>query len=166
MTNKPVHHILYETKLNWLSADRGILHARGVNGPVYVTTPLEFGGSGKEWSPEHLFLSSIISCYMSTFLSFAKKINFTITHFECSAIGEIELIAGKYKFTRVNIYPKIYIAGESLREKAETAIQKTQQYCLISNSINAAIIYHSQVLTEHHSLQADTKSTEEERFAS
>ena len=89
-----------------------------------------------------------------------------LPHFECSAIGEIEPIAGKYKFTRVNIYPKIYIAGESLREKAETAIQKTQQYCLISNSINAAIIYHSQVLTEHHSLQADPKNTEEETFAS
>ena len=161
MTNKSVHHLLFETKLNWLSADRGILYARGVNGPVYVHTASEFGGSGKEWSPEHLFLSSLISCYMSTFLSFTKKYNFTITHFECSAIGEIEPEKGKYKFTRVNIYPKIYIADESLREKATAVIQKTQQYCLVSNSINAAIIYHSQVLTEYHSLHADTKSTEE-----
>ena len=102
---------------------------------------------------------------MSTFLSSAKRNNFTITHFECSAIGEIEPIAGKYKFTRVNICPKIYIADESLREKTETTIQKTQQYCLVSNSINATIIYNSQVLTEHHSLHIDKKNTEEKSLA-
>jgi len=61
MANKSAPQLLFETKLNWLSADRGILYARGVNGPVYVSTPLESGGSGKEWSPEQLFLSSSLA---------------------------------------------------------------------------------------------------------
>jgi organic hydroperoxide reductase OsmC/OhrA len=165
MITKSVPPLLFEAKLNWLSGDRGILHGHGINGPVYVSTPSEFGGSGKEWSPEHLFLSSIISCYMSTFLSFTDKMHLVITHFECSAIGQIELVAGKYKFTRVDIYPKVYMADASLHEKAGTATQKTQQYCLVSNSVNAEIIYHSELLTDAHPLHIDKKNSEEKLFA-
>ncbi|HEY6504798.1 MAG TPA: hypothetical protein VIZ28_12535, partial [Chitinophagaceae bacterium] len=40
----------------------------------------------------------------------------------------------------------VYIAGEDLREKAGIALEKTHKYCLISNSINAEIFYHSEIL--------------------
>ena len=85
-----------------------------------MAIPPKFGGDGKEWSREHLFLGSISSCYMTIYLVFAKKMDFEITHFECNAIGQIELVDGKYKFTHVNLYPKVYIADESLREKAKS----------------------------------------------
>lgn len=153
-----IHHIsrksdkqfLFEVQLNWLVNNRGLLHAPDVSGTVHVAIPPKFGGDGKEWSPEHLFLGSISSCYMTTYLVFAKKMDFEITLFECNAIGQIELVDAKYKFTHVNLYPKVFIADESLREKASLAIQKTQKYCLISNSVNAAIIYHSEVLINPH----------------
>jgi hypothetical protein len=62
MTNKTGKYFLFETKLNWLSEDRGIMYAHASSGPIYTTAPAAFGGSGKEWSPEHLLLSAIISC--------------------------------------------------------------------------------------------------------
>ena len=142
----------FEVQLNWLDKDRGILHANDAEGSVHVSTPAKFGGEGKEWSPEHLFLSSVSSCYMTTFLVFAKKMSLEIFHFECNAIGQIELVDGKYKFTHINLYPKIYIYDELLREKVNLAVEKTHKYCLIANSINTAIIYHTQILAERQPL--------------
>ena len=83
---------------------------------------------------------------MTTFLSFAKKLRFEIENFKCEIIGQLEIVDGKYKFTNINLYPKVYLADETLREKANIALEKTHKYCLITNSVNAAVFYHSEIL--------------------
>jgi peroxiredoxin-like protein len=145
MISKTNIHFAFDVTLNWLADTRGILSAKKVNGTIHVATPPEFGGEGKPWTPEHLFLGAISSCFMTTYLVFAKKLHFEISDFECSAIGQIEIIDGRYKFTTIDLYPKIFVADEALREKANLAIQKTHRHCLISNSVNADVYYHSQV---------------------
>ena len=150
MAGKIDKQFLFEVQLNWLSDTRGILSAKDANGTVYVATPPEFGGEEKSWTPEHLFLSSISSCYMTTYLAFVKKLGFEISHFDCNAIGQIEIIEGKYKFTNINLFLKVFITGEELREKAKIAMEKTNKYCLITNSVNAAIFYHSEILIDPH----------------
>ncbi len=148
MANKTGKTFLFETRLNWLSEDRGIMYAHASNGPIYTSSPAEFGGSGKEWSPEHLLLSALNSCYMATFLGFAKKTDLTISRLECSVVGQVKLVNGKYKFTQMDVYPKIFIANEALHEMTAAAVHKTEHYCLISNSIDAEIIYHTEILKD------------------
>jgi peroxiredoxin-like protein len=138
----------FEVDLNWLSHKEGILSAHDVGGTLHVATPPSFGGEGREWSPEHLFLSAISSCYMTTFLHFLNKVGVNITKFSCNSIGQIHLVEGKYKFTQVDVYPKIMVSDESAIEKVSGAVQKTHQYCLISNSVDARIIYHPQILVD------------------
>jgi organic hydroperoxide reductase OsmC/OhrA len=150
MTGKTEKQHFFEVHLNWLEQHRGILYARDVNENLHVATPTAFGGEGKEWSPEHLFLSSLSSCFMSTYLSIAKKVNVQISHFECSVIGQIEAVDGRYKFTHINLYPRVFIAEAGLFEKANLVMEKTQKYCLVSNSVNASIIYHPEVLVDKH----------------
>ncbi len=149
MKGKTDKQFLIEVKLNWQEKNKGVLSAVDADGIIDVATPPEFGGEGKPWSPEHLFLSSVSSCFMTTYLAFAKKMQFNISAFECNTIGQIEIVNGKYKFTLINVYPIISVADESLKEKANVALEKTHKYCLISNSINAAIFYHSQVKIEN-----------------
>ena len=148
MSGKRDRQFFFEVKLNWFSGTRGLLTAKGASGAIQVATPPEFGGEANSWSPEHLFLSSIIGCFMSTYMAFAKKLAFKILKLECSAIGQIEIIEGKYKFTHINLYPQLFVANEIIKEKAKIALDKTQQYCLISNSVNATILYHSEILIE------------------
>jgi peroxiredoxin-like protein len=148
MAGKSDKQFLFEVKLNWLAGTRGILSANDAEGTVHVATPPEFGGEGKPWTPEHLFLSAVSSSFMTTYLAFAKKLQFGIANFECNAIGQIQLVEGKYKFTRIDVYPKIFISDEAIREKANKAVEKTHKYCLITNSVNAAVFYHSEVLIQ------------------
>jgi peroxiredoxin-like protein len=145
MKGKTDKQFLFEVKLNWQEKNKAVLSAVDADGTIDVATPPEFGGEGKPWSPEHLFISAISSCFMTTYLAFAKKLQFQIADFECNTIGQIEIVNSKYKFTLINLYPKIYVADEALKEKANAALEKTHKYCLISNSINAAIFYHSEI---------------------
>lgn len=148
MTGKTDKHLLFEVQLDWLAGSRGILSAEKTHGTIYVATPSEFGGEENMWSPEHLFLSAVSSCFMTTYLAFAKKLQFEISELRCSAIGQIEIVNGKYKFTHIDLYPKVFIADEALKEKANLAMEKTHKYCLVSNSVNADVFYHSEVFTE------------------
>lgn len=148
MPGKTSKQFFFEVKLNWLKATRGVLTTKDADDSVYVGMPPAFGGEGKSWTPEHLFLGSISSCFMTTYLAFAKKLQFKISNLECDVIGQIEVVSGKYKFTTINVYPKVYIADKSLREKANAAVEKTHKYCLITNSINADVFYHTTIHTE------------------
>lgn len=152
MKGKNDSPLFFEVDLNWLPQTKGILTAKDTHGPIYVDTPLQFGGFEKEWTPEHLFLSSLSSCYMSTFLSFVRKMDFELSHFECKIIGEIEVVEGKYKFTTINLFPKVFIAEEANKPKALAAIEKANKYCIISNSIDAIIYYHTEVVEKPSSI--------------
>jgi peroxiredoxin-like protein len=151
-----IHHIeardkkqfMFEVELNWLVKRRGILSANNVNNTLHVATPQEFGGEGREWSPEHLFLGSISSCFMSTYLLFAKKLTLEITNLNCNATGQIEMVDGKYQFTSISLFPKINIANEETRDKANLALEKTKKYCLVSNSIKTNINYNAEIIAD------------------
>jgi organic hydroperoxide reductase OsmC/OhrA len=141
---------LFEAQLNWLSKHRGILTSHEVKDTIHVATPPVFGGEGHEWSPEHLFLGSLSSCFMSTYLLFAKKLAVDISRFECDIIGRVQLVEGKFQFTIIDIYPRIHVVNEESFAAARLALEKTQKYCLVSNSVSAELIYHPEILKDLH----------------
>jgi peroxiredoxin-like protein len=148
MTDKNDKRFLFNVSLNWIGDTIGLLTSTSVSEELSVAAPVEFGGTEKLWTPEHFFLNAISSCFMTTFLSLSQKMGFEILDFNCEAVGQIEIVEGRYKFTRIDLYPKVYIVNEELREKAERAMEKTHKYCLITNSVNAEVVYHNQVLIE------------------
>ena len=153
--DQPFH---FEIRLDWLELKRGIFSSTDVRDTLRVATPKTFGGEGEEWSPEHLFLGAVSSCYMTTFLAIAEKMGIEITHYDCQAIGQIEMTEGKYRFAKVDLYPKAYIANEAFREKLVSALEKAQKYCLVSNSINCPVIYHTVILHDNNPLHRSIQS--------
>ena len=139
--NKP---IIFTTELYWSGDKSGILSSSSLKSFAVSTSP-EFGGPEGEWSAEQLFLSSITSCFMSTYLGFVNKMKFENTGFECTATGQVEMVDGKYKFTYIHIYPKAFVGNEVDVERARVAMEKAKKYCLISNSVNAEIVQHPEV---------------------
>ena len=148
MIGKNNTYVLFEVQLSWLTEKKGILSAKDAEGTLRVATPPIFGGEGKPWTPEHYFLSSISGCFMTTYLVFAQKSGFEISKFDCNITGQIEIVEGTYKFTHINLFPKIYIRDESLRKNAVAALEKTHKHCLITNSVNANVFYHSEILVD------------------
>ena len=145
--NKP---IIFSTDIEWSGEKSGTVSLLEGKKNILVSTPPEFGGPEGDWSPEHLFLSSITSCFMSTYLVFVDKMKIEHTGFECTTTGQVELVDGKYKFTFIHLYPKAFVGTVAHVEKAQIALEKSKKYCLVSNSINAETILHPEVVIDKH----------------
>ena len=151
--NKP---IIFSTDLHWSVDKSGVVSSHSAKKSVLVSTSPEFGGSEGDWSPEHLFLSAIASCFMSTYLVFVDKMKIEHTGFECAGTGQVELVDGKYKFTYIHLYPKAFVGNSADVERALVAMEKTKKYCLISNSINSEIVQHPEVIIGKHQTVINT----------
>ncbi len=147
------HQYYFEVQLNWQEGRKGILSANDVKGSIEVATPPEFaGGVPDMWSPEHLFLSSLSSCLMTTYLAIAEKRRLVISNFNCSAIGQIQLVEGHLEFTTINLFPKIYIENEADIPVANEVLLKTYKHCIVANSIKPLLVHHGEVLIEKRSV--------------
>jgi organic hydroperoxide reductase OsmC/OhrA len=152
LLGKPFHmadHIqdknLFQASVIWLNGKKGMITSSEVNGTIHVETAAVFGGKGKPWTPEHLFLGSLSSCFMSTFLGIAERLKLSIDGLSCRVSGVAEMVNGRPSFTRIDVYPDIYIEGEGNEKKAHLALQKTHKECLVTNSISSHINYHSSI---------------------
>ncbi len=147
--NKKAGEMLLELQVNWLSGGRGILSAWNVGENLRVSLTKENKLETDQcWSPEYLFLASVSSGFVKTYISMLSEFNATVTHLECNAIGCIKNVEGLCYFETIDLYPDIYIREEADREKAILAFKKTQTVGLISNSIKTAIRYHPEVSLE------------------
>lgn len=141
------HQYFFEVQLDHLEGRKGLLTAKDVSRSIEVATPPEFaGGIPDIWSPEHLFLSSLSSCLMTTYLAIAEKRRLTITDFTCSTIGQVELVEGHLEFTIVNLFPRIFVEKEEDLPLANEVLLKTYKHCIIANSVKAQLVHHGEVL--------------------
>jgi organic hydroperoxide reductase OsmC/OhrA len=148
MITKTEKQFLFEVELNRIAKNNGVLSARDADGCVYVSTAKVLGGKERSWSPEHLFLGSISSGFMNTFLSFAESEQLPVTSFECGIIGRIDYCDGRFRFSGIDLYPTITVPGEQFHQQAMNLLEKTRQYAVITGSVTAPILYHYNVLTE------------------
>ncbi len=145
------HQYYFDVQLNWQEGRKGILTANDVKDTIKVATPPEFaGGVPDMWSPEHIFLGSLSSCFMTTYLAIAEKRKLVISQFECNAIGQIALVDGHLEFITINLFPKIFVENADNVAIANEVLLKTYKHCIIANSIKPHLIHHGEVLVYKH----------------
>jgi len=131
---------LYNVDIAWTQERKGEMSSPELSTAVEIATPPQFPkGVEGIWSPEHLFTSAVASCLMTTFLSIAENSKLEFTGFSCKSHGKLEQVEGKFLMTEVILEPTVTITNESDREKAERVLQKSEQHCLISNSIKSKV---------------------------
>ena len=139
---------LYNVDISWTQDRQGKMSSPEISTSLEIATPPQFPkGMEGIWSPEHLFTSAVASCLMTTFLSIAENSKLEFTGFTCKSAGKLEQIEGKFLMTEVILEPIVTIVNESDREKAERVLQKSEQHCLISNSIKSKITMNTTIVT-------------------
>lgn len=139
----------YDVRLTWLSTRLGLLSSPELEESIAVVTPPEFPGGMKGiWSPEHLFVASLSSCLMTTFLAIAERSNLAFERFNCGASGKLEMIDGKYMISEVTLEPIVVLKNEADRSKAQKVLEKAEANCLISNSVKSRIIFVPRIEVE------------------
>ncbi len=137
----------YEVTVAYESDRKGILTSPVLTNSIEVATPPEFpNGMPNIWSPEHLLVAAANSCLMTTFLSIAENSKLDFVSFSSKAIGKLEMIDGKYMISEITLIPKLTIANDQLKEKAERVLSKSESNCLISNSLKSKIIFTPEIV--------------------
>ncbi|OYZ02657.1 MAG: osmotically inducible protein OsmC [Sphingobacteriia bacterium 28-36-52] len=141
----------YEVDLTWSSDRKGTISSPVLNSSIEVATPPEFPkGMPGIWSPEHLLVAAVNSCYMTTFLAIAENFKLDFVSLDSKAVGLLEQPEGKYMITTVLLKPVLVIKDENNAEKAMRVLEKTEKACLISNSIKSTVKLDAIVKVAHH----------------
>ncbi|MBZ0199768.1 MAG: OsmC family protein [Ignavibacteriaceae bacterium] len=130
----------YNTTVKWEEGRLGEL-SEPTMPPIKVATPPEFPkGVPNTWSPEHLFVASANICLMTTFLAIAENSKLNFVSYTCDGVGKLERVDGKFMISEIELTPQIVVTEEKEIARAERIIEKSENACLISNSIKTKII--------------------------
>ena len=103
---------------------------------LQVDAPPEFKGHDGVWTPEHLFVASVNTCFMTTFLAIAENSKLEVVSFKADAKGKLEKLDGQgFMMTEITLHPKLVISHARDAERANRILEKAEKHCLISNSI-------------------------------
>jgi peroxiredoxin-like protein len=129
----------YSTEVEWSEAREGELSASALP-RLHVDAPPEFKGHAGSWTPEHLFVGAVNSCFMTTFLAIAENSKLDFVSFKAAADGKLEKREGQgFSITEIVLKPKLTIKDSHDAARAARILEKAEKHCLISNSIKAEI---------------------------
>ena len=137
----------YEVSIDWVKGRVGELYSSELFEDLQVATPPPFpGGIENLWSPEHLFTAAINSCLMTTFLAIADNSKLEFKKFTSKALGKLEKVNNRYVMSEVTLMPVLTIMREEDHEKAMKVLKKSEEGCLISNSVISKIIFQPTIV--------------------
>lgn len=101
----------------------------------------EFLGKANLPNPEELFVASIASCLMLTFLYVAAMQGLELTEYESESVGMLSKNAeGKLAVTQVVVRPKLQFSGDAPSAmELHNLFEKAHAQCFISNSVKATV---------------------------
>ncbi|MDX6535656.1 MAG: hypothetical protein QOJ13_492 [Gaiellales bacterium] len=130
----------YSTELEW-QGDRTSVVRAGDRPPITVVPPEDFpSGDPAQWSPEHLFLASLQSCTMLSFMAHCAHNGVEVISYRAQTSGELARREEdrRYAFRRVTMIVNARVAGGHV-ELAQSLTDKAERDCFISASTTAEI---------------------------
>ncbi|TVR18773.1 MAG: OsmC family peroxiredoxin [Balneolaceae bacterium] len=144
MQTSEEHH--YNVDINWKNGRIGSMSSPELEQKLDVATPPEFpGGVEGIWSPEHLFVASVSSCFMTSFTAISEYSKFEFESLKVNSSGVMSREDGKYVMSKVILKPVLEITDEKYEKKAYRLLEKAEEICLISRSIKSEIEFHPEV---------------------
>lgn len=116
--------------------------------PVPVSAASEFRGDGRRMNPETLFVASLATCQMLTYLYVAARQGIAVTAYADAATGVLALKDGRLRMTSVTLRPAIRLAAGTDVEQARALIEKAHQDCFIGQSITSDVVIEPQFTVE------------------
>jgi peroxiredoxin-like protein len=139
----------YESQIEW-QGEKDFRLGGGKLPDIAAGAPPEFKGREGVWSPEHLFVASLNSCYVLTLLAIAEFSKIQIMSLSSSAKGTLEKVPGStYQITEIVVKPRVVIASANDLTRIPRILDKAKENCFVSNSIKSTIkiepeVFHKQ----------------------
>jgi len=97
--------------------------------------PLEYDGPGDAWSPEHLLLAAVSTCFLFTLRAVARASHAEFIDVDVRTSGTVSKAEGVIRFTDIVVRATVTTPAEGDTEKLRRAVDKTAAHCLVSSSL-------------------------------
>ena len=108
--------------------------------------PVDYDGPGDAWSPEHLLLASVQTCFLFTLRAIARLSKIDVIHLELDAAGTVDRQDGVTRFTDIVLRPRLTVRAGTDRERALQLLTKSEKGCLVSASLSTPIRLEAQIV--------------------
>jgi peroxiredoxin-like protein len=134
---KPLPHH-YEVHLTGGPSGYAQLSTSGVPN-LSAAAPSDYDGPGDAWSPEHLLLAAVQTCFLLTFRAIARAAKVEFAALELAAAGTVDRQDGITRFTEIVLRPRLTVPTGADRDRALRALEKSEKACLVSASLSTPI---------------------------
>lgn len=101
--------------------------------------PLDYGGPGDAWSPEHLLLAAVDACFLFTLRAVARASKAEFMSLELSSEGTLDRVDGVTRFTQIVLRPRLTLAPGTDRARALWVLEKSEKTCLVTASLSTPV---------------------------
>ncbi len=115
---------------------------------IHFSAPPEFGGETGAWTPEHLLLAAVASCFIATFRAVSRASKLDFQGIEVSVVGVVEKNSYGFQFTDLTLRPVLIICVEEDRERSLHLLEKSEKICLVTRSLSSEVHLESKILVE------------------
>jgi len=143
---KPLPH-MYEVGLSSGPNGYATLLTVGVP-PLRSAPPKDFDGPGDAWSPEHLLLAAVETCFMFTFRAVAQASKFDFLSLELSGSGTVDRKDGATRFTEIVLRPRLRLPKGANPERAKRMLEKGEKTCLVTASLSVPLRLEAELVIE------------------
>jgi organic hydroperoxide reductase OsmC/OhrA len=134
----------FHSRLFWRKGGEGVAsgnHRVELEGrpALEVSAAPQYRGDPSKLNPEELFLASLSSCQMLTYLALAARAGVEVTEYEDRAEATLAMAERRMRITEVVLRPRITIAPTSDEAKARALVESAHEGCFIANSVACAV---------------------------
>ena len=113
----------------------------------------ELDGDVDAWSPEHMLLSSLGLCMLTTFEAFAARDGIELLAWRARVHGTVEQTPEGPTFTSIVLELDIDIAGKV--DQFEDTLEDAKRYCLVQNALRVPVVVETSVRTPYDPVCSD-----------
>ncbi len=118
--------IAFSLRADWDEQSGAEITARGIT--IRVDLPQEFGGLGRHFSPDELFLGAISACLMITFLHFRRINRLRLRLLQCIIKGSRVQREEGYRLEDIHATLRIRVDKDQV-ELGKKCIELAHEYC-------------------------------------
>jgi organic hydroperoxide reductase OsmC/OhrA len=105
----------------------------------------QLDGDTAAWSPEHLVLSSLGMCMLTTFEAFAARDGIELMSWDAHARGTVDRTPEGLMFTSIVLVIDMQVTGNV--DCIDRTLEDAKQYCLVLNSLRVPVVIEAEVRT-------------------
>lgn len=141
----------FEGTLTWDRDDAGATPMNHIvrfagRDPLALSAPEEFKGDATRLSPEDLFVASVASCLLLTYLALARRAGIGIARYEDRPVGLLAMADRRRRITEVRLRPRITLEPGADAAKARTLVEAAHDACFITNSVTARVSIEPEIV--------------------